>query len=186
MTSRFEEALSSLGEASALAQRIEHPGLPDHICCYYAHLHLLRNAQGDAQLAHEEASRVLSSVQRKQSPATERQLAALAYSFRALALLRLQRPQEALEDINAALQLRQGVGALEEGEEELLYHRVLVFQVLGDEVKETEALLEAYTFVERRAAQLEKASMYLNAYAPRLIIEMFAASQGDTAPTMKE
>jgi tetratricopeptide (TPR) repeat protein len=186
MTGRFDEAMTSLEEASSLAQRTEHPGLPDRIRYYYAQLYLLRNAPNDASLACEEASQVLGAVQRKQSPATEKQLAALAYSCRALSLLRLQRPQEAQEDLNAALQLRQSVGALEEGEEELLYRRVLVLKALHQEEQATKALAEAHSFIEERAAQLEKAAAYNSSLVPHLIIELYAASQGDFSPTMRE
>lgn len=183
---RFDDALSSLEEAALLASRIDHPRLPDLILCYRAHARLMRNQPGDMLLVCEDVSNVLSAVQRKQSPTSEKQLAAMAYSYRAFANLRLQKINEALQDTEAAFLLRKAVGALESGEEELLYYRLMVLRAEQKEEPLTQALSEANEFVISRAAQLKDASAYLRSYAPRLILEMQSMSQGDASPTMQE
>jgi serine/threonine protein kinase/predicted ATPase len=186
MQGRFDESLVALDEASSLAQRIEHPGLPDRVQCYRAHTYLLRGLPQDFMLAQEVASQVLSAVQRKQSPTSEKQLAALAYSYRAFAHLRMQKFREAEQDIEAAFLIRKGVGALEVGEEELLYYRAIILRAVHKEEAFDNAINEANELVRQRAAQLSNPECYLKSQTPHHITELYALLQGDVSPTIQE
>src|SRR5262249_55474965 len=121
LAGRFEEAEAALKTAIEVSERAEHPEGPDWSRIYLAHLYLMRDAKGDAMRALELADQVLATPH-----SGDEQIDASAYLWRARALLSLGDPARALSAIEAALQVRQDLGSLEEDEEEMLFTHYLI------------------------------------------------------------
>jgi predicted ATPase len=161
LSARYDEGESALSEAYETAQRFELPWVPDFARGYMARLYAMRNRPGDAQRALALADQALEG-----SKGRDEQWVAFAHLWRARALLALGDPGRALSAISLALQIRDRLGSMEEGEEDMLLAHFQILSALRRTNEARTAIAVANSFVENRAQRIGDAT-YRESYLSR-------------------